>query len=177
MNKYFYLCLALFCHLACTSSETKISEERNRITITTGGYVLTTQAVAEVDQAYLLVGQGRSGEGTVSDASIAGIPLERADALRKQYGDFTQRKSSGTDEVRHSVVDIQLIITDSSCKKALKEAQASRGDHGNPVIRITGRELRIDQAIYRDTPMQLNGPPANIVLADSIELEQASYFF
>ncbi|HNR51958.1 MAG TPA: hypothetical protein PLJ30_14030 [Deltaproteobacteria bacterium] len=177
MNKYFYLCVALFCHLACTSSETKISEDWNRIVITSGGYVLTTHTVADVDQAYLLVESGRPEGRTAADASIKCIPLDKAESLGKRLVDFTVGGNPLTEDVLSNAVDIQLIITDSSCTKALRKARDYCEARGFPVIRITGRELRVDHVLFRDTPVQLGGVSEGIMLADSITLEQERYSF
>jgi len=155
MDKYFYLCLALLCHLACTSPETKISEYQNCITITSGGCVLAAHAVAEIDQAYMIVGWGDPSEDGVADAAITGLPLERASALRERYGDFLQGKGSGAREARLSMMDIQIIAADSSYRDTLKKAHKLCSERKNPVIRISGREIRINPSTYRDASLRL----------------------
>jgi len=177
MDKYFYLCLALLCHLACTSPETKISEYQHCITIASGGCVLAAHAVAEIDQAYLIVGWGDPSGDDIADAAITGLPLERACALRKRYGDFLQGKGSGAREARLSMMDIQIIAADSSYKGTLKKARKLYSEHKNPVIRLSGREIRINPSSYRDTSLRLDDSYTAIVLADGIELEQEHYSF
>lgn len=175
MNDYSYLFLALICNLACMSSATQISEDGNCITIANGGYVLTAQAVDKVDQSYMLVSWDSSESDGFADAAVLCIPLDQADALGRQYGDFTQSKNPGMREALKNAIDIRLITTDASCRKALKKMRDTCAGLDNPVFRVGGRDIRIGQATYRGVPTPFGNPPATVILADTIELEQTRY--
>lgn len=173
MNNYSYLFLALLCNLACMSSAPHISEDGNRITVANGGYVLTAQAVAEVDQSYLLVAWNASEGDGFSDAAVTCIPLDRADALQGPCRELPLGKSPGMREALKGAMDIRLIMADGSCRKALRQMQGFSSGLDSPVFRIGGREIRIGQATYRNLPTQFGNPPATVILADTIELDQS----
>ncbi len=175
MNNYSYLFLALICNLACMSSTTQISEDGHCITIANGGYVLTAQAVAEVDQSYMLVAWDSSEGDGFADATVTCIPLDRADVLGGQHGVLTGSTHPDMREALKSAMDIRLIMTDASRRKALKKMQDTCAGMGNPVFRVGGREIRIGQATYRNAPTPFGNPPATVILADTIELEQTRY--
>jgi hypothetical protein len=57
------------------------------------------------------------------------------------------------------------------------KARRSQENNLNPVIRLSGRELRIDQATYHGISVSLDNQPASTVLADNVELIQENYSF
>jgi hypothetical protein len=157
------------------SSTTHISEDGSCITVANGAYMLTAQAVAEVDRSYLLVAWNASESDGFSDAALTCIPLDQAGALQKQYGDSTRSENPGKREGIQGAMTIRLIMADGSCRKALRKVQGLCAGQGNPVFRVGGREIRIGQATYRNAPTAFGNPPATVILADSIELDQAHY--
>ncbi|MCK9263105.1 MAG: hypothetical protein WDA72_04125 [Desulfomonilia bacterium] len=175
MNNYSYLFFALICNLACMSPAAHISEDGDRITMTSGGYELTAHAVAGVDQSYLLMAWDASESDGFSDAAITCIPFDRTDVSQVQRGDFTQDKNLKKGEISQGAMDIRLIMTNGSCRRVLKKMQGLCSGPDNPVFRVVGREVQIGQATYRNMPTPFGNPPATVILADTIELEQARH--
>ena len=177
MKRFWYFLLTVLFLCAC-SSETKITEESGRIKILKGGYNLTAASAGAVDASYMIVGWTKTiGLPGYQDASVPCIPLERADALRKEYGDFMRCGSQGAGEAKQEVVMVDIILSSPLQKSVLMKARRSQENNLNPVIHLSGRELRIDQAAYHGISVSLDNQTASTVLADNVELVQENYSF
>jgi len=177
MKRFWYLILILLLLCAC-SSETKITEESGRIKILKGGYDLTAAGAGIVDASYMIVGWTRTiGLPGYQDASVACIPLTIADSLCNEYGDFMRCDNPGAREAKQEVVMVDIILSSPVQKSVLMKARSSQKNNLNPVIHLSGRELRIDEASYHGISVSMDNQPATTVLADTVELVQENYSF
>jgi len=176
--KRFWCFLLIVLFLYGCSSETKITEETGRIKIQKGGYDLTAAGAGIVDASYMIVGWTKTiGLPCYQDASVACIPLTIADSLRNEYGDFMRCDNPGAREAKQEVIIIDIILSSPVQKSVLMKARSFQKNNLNPVIHLSGRELRVDEASYHGISVSMDNQPANTVLADNVELVQENYSF
>jgi hypothetical protein len=102
------------------------------------------------------------------------IPMERANQLKQQYGDFLHCDSPGAQAGKDSLCTIFLLPLNSEAEQKIKGVMKYRLDL--PVIKITGNKLDIINHKFGEGQYYSNNPNAEYYyLIRDIQITQENY--
>jgi hypothetical protein len=124
------------------------------LTVTSGGLGALFERGDPYSETYIIFGGSQAGFGFVCDAGIAGIELQGAAWLARQYPDFYRCNSPGAAQAKDMMKDLRLLAADQKVRRALRKAIrhhetaiASSGDR--VCVALSGERLDLNEAWLR----------------------------
>jgi hypothetical protein len=96
----------------------------------------------EITDSFLVIG-GFSGGDMYFTTLLSVIPMETAERLHRQYGNFRKCGSPGAAEGMRSVIPVKLYADNRTVEQTLKTANKLANDHKDPVIKMTFVQLNV----------------------------------
>ena len=118
-------------------SPKEITIDGNNVTIKYGKHYIGAHQQSESTASFLV-------NNAFYNENMAGffvIPLERAEALKRQYGDFVHCNSPGAEAGKQSLCTVFLLPLNTATEQKIKGVMKYKMDL--PVIKITGNKLDI----------------------------------
>lgn len=126
---------------------TKITVKGSRITIDSWGHHIEGIVKNETLYQYVLKDQGVSFGVFSGDGFVTAIPLEKAETLRSQYGDFFKCGSIGAEQAIQSSKGIIFVAQNSRVKHNISKAFSDIKK--NPTkVSFTGSKIVILKNLY-----------------------------
>jgi len=169
--------LLVFVLFAACTSKTTIVEESDHLRISKGDYKLAASRVQDMESAYMVVSWMNVNGMDYLDAFLCCMPMNHVQFLHDRYGNFMRCSSRGADAAKQCTMHLEVILSDPSYRTVLDMVEKAKKERMFPVIRVSGREISIDDVTYKEVPFSTLGGSSTVVLAESIEMEQENYPF
>ena len=138
------LVVASICIIPRISKSTDVKQQGNELSITVGKHQLTATIISgEIEESFLIVGNGPCYGDLYFTALLSVIPLNTAEQLARTYGDFRKCSSPGAYEAKKSVIPMILYAANRTVDRKLRSINKLNITDRNPVIQMTYMELNI----------------------------------
>jgi len=139
--------MAVFVVVACHSGGRTIVDG-TRITIKSGGHHIEGILQTPSDYEFLMKDNGVSIGTFSGDAFVTMMPLETADRLRTQYGDFLKCNQPAALQALQNMQATVLVASDEETKRGIAEALALVRKSRIPVVSFSGSSLQVTKQTY-----------------------------
>jgi hypothetical protein len=143
---------------------TVIEQDGNQLSITIGKHRLTASAISnEITDSFLVIGGSRGGDMYFTTL-LSVIPLDTAERLYRNYGDFRKCGSPGAAEGMRSVISVLLYADNRNVERKLKTVNKLANAAKDPVIKMTFAQLNIT-----DHKIEHNGQIVQVTSQDNTD--------
>jgi hypothetical protein len=130
-------------------------------------------------------GHGQRLRNSVTDALIAGLPIQDARMISSSYPDFHRCSSPGADTAKQLIQDLSFVARNRGVAKTLAKAvklhgERIRGSGERTCVSVSGQRLSLASVKLKEPPIDITGDVApmyaktDIYLADDAEIEDCA---
>lgn len=151
-------------------SPKEITIDGNTVTVKYGKHSMSALTQPESTASFLV----NNAFYTQNMAGFFVIPLERAQALKRQYGDFMHCNSPGAEAGKQSICTFFFLPLTKDVEQQIKGVMKYKLD--SPVIKVTGQRLDIKEHKYGGVDYYGGAPGGeSYYLISDIEITQEHY--
>ncbi len=129
-------------------SRTSIKIEGVRITIDSGGHHIEGTLGPATTHQMLMKDEGVSIGTFSGDAFVAMLPLETADRLRAQYGDFFKCNTPSAIQAIRAMQGTVLVANHGQTKQAISDARSLVNKSRIPVVSFSGSPIVVNRQTF-----------------------------
>lgn len=164
----------LIAFLAYHKFKTRVVVEGSSIRIDSGAHHIEGTLDPEATYRMIVKDLGVSINTFSGDAFVSVLPLQTAERLRAQFGDFFRCDSPGALPAMQSTLPIVLIADGPQTKAGISEAKSLVKASRIPLVSLTGSRIRVT----KQTSMRMNvvdGTGTQLVYVRRLDIQRKDY--